>query len=139
MRGTTYCHESRKVHSLLEVMKTESMTIIINDPPYGTERAWNALRLALASVSAAVKSKVNIFLLGDAVSAAKRGQDTPEGYYNLEKMLRDLVKADATVRACGTCLKARALAQEDLIEGVGVGTMMELAKWVKESRVVLSF
>jgi uncharacterized protein involved in oxidation of intracellular sulfur len=121
------------------MMKTESMTIIINDPPYGTKRTWNALRLASASVSAAVKSKVNIFLLGDAVCAAKRGQDTPEGYYNLEKMLRDLVKADATVRACGTCLKARALGQEDLIEGVGVGTMMELAKWVKESRVVLSF
>jgi uncharacterized protein involved in oxidation of intracellular sulfur len=117
----------------------ESMTIIISDPPYGTERAWNALRLALASVSVAVKSKVNIFLLGDAVSAAKRGQNTPEGYYNLEKMLCDLIKAGATVRACGTCLKARALGEEDLIEGVGVGTMMELAKWVKESRVVLSF
>lgn len=121
------------------VLKMESMTIIINDPPYGTERAWNALRLALASVSVAVKSKVNIFLLGDAVSAAKRGQDTPVGYYNLEKMLCDLIKAGATVRACGTCLKARALGKEDLIEDVGIGTMMELAKWVKESRAVLSF
>lgn len=117
----------------------ESMTIIINDPPYGTERAWNALRLASASISAAVKSKVNIFLLGDAVSAAKKGQNTPEGYYNLEKMLCDLIKAGATVRACGTCLKARGLSQEDLISGVGVGTMMELAKWAAESRVIVSF
>jgi len=35
--------------------------------------------------------------------------------------------------------QARALGQEDLVEGVEVGTMMELAKWVKESRLVLSF
>ncbi len=120
-------------------MKLESMTIIINDPPYGTERTWNALRLALASVSAAVKSNVNIFLLGDAVSAAKKGQNTPQGYYNLEKMIHDLIKAGATVRACSTCLRARALIQQELIEGVEAGTMMGLAKWIAESRVVLSF
>lgn len=48
------------------------MTIIINDPPYGTERAWNALRLALASSSAAVKSNVNIFLLGTGFPRLRR-------------------------------------------------------------------
>jgi sulfur relay (sulfurtransferase) complex TusBCD TusD component (DsrE family) len=78
-------------------------------------------------------------LAWDGVSAAKKGQNPPEGYYNLEKMLCDLVKAGARVRACGTYLRARALGQEDLVEGVEVGTMMELAKWVKESRLVLSF
>ncbi len=115
------------------------LTIIINDAPYGVERGWNALRLAEASVSAAVKSKVNVFLLGDAVSLSKKGQKTPEGYYNLEKMLRDLIKVDVEVRACGTCLAARGLSRKDLIEGVQVGTMTGLAKWVKDSRVVLSF
>jgi uncharacterized protein involved in oxidation of intracellular sulfur len=115
------------------------MTIIINDPPYGTERAWNALRLAIASASAAIKEEVNVFLLEDAVALAKKGQKPPELPYNLEKMLNDLVRIGGKVRACGTCLAARGLVKNDLIEGVKVGTMIGLAKWVKESRVVLSF
>jgi uncharacterized protein involved in oxidation of intracellular sulfur len=78
------------------------MTIIINDAPYGVERPWNALRLALTSISTAIKSKVNIFLIGDAVSIAKKGQNPPEGYYNLEKMLTDLIAKGGNVRACGT-------------------------------------
>lgn len=50
----------------------ETITIIIDEAPYGVERPWNALRLALASMSAAIKSMVNVFLLGDAVSIAKK-------------------------------------------------------------------
>lgn len=80
-----------------------------------------------------------MFLLGDAVSLAKKGQEPPEGHYNLEKMLRSLTKIGVKVGACGTCLPARGLNLRDLVEGVEVGTMMDLAKWVKESRVVLSF
>lgn len=117
----------------------KGLTIIINDSPYGTERAWNALRLAIASASAAVKEEVNVFLLGDSVTLAKKGQKPPEGYYNLERMLSDFVRAGGKVRACGTCLAARGLDKEDLIEGVEEGTMMGLAKWIKESRVALSF
>ncbi len=115
------------------------MTILINDAPYGVERPWNALRLASASASAALKAEVNVFLLGDAVSIAKKGQEPPKGYYNLEKMLRGLIKIGVKVRACGACLAARGLNLKDLVEGVEVGTMMGLARWVEESRVVLSF
>jgi predicted transcriptional regulator len=68
-----------------------------------------------------------------AVVAARKGQKTPEGYYNLERMLRDLVASGATVLACGTCLNSRALTKEDLIEGIEVGTMLKLAGWIKES------
>jgi uncharacterized protein involved in oxidation of intracellular sulfur len=107
--------------------------------PYGDERVWNALRLALTSISAAVGMNVNVFLLGDAVNAAKRGQKTPEGYYNLEKMLQDLVRQGATVAACGTCLAARGLVKEDLVKGVQVGSMIRLSRWIKESSKVLSF
>jgi len=117
----------------------ETLTIIINDPPYGTERVWNALRLASSLVSAAIGMNVNIFLLGDAVSAAKKGQDTPEGYYNLEQMLKDLIKQGAKISVCGTCTQARGLSKEDLIEGVNIGSMLGLAHWIKESQKVLSF
>jgi uncharacterized protein involved in oxidation of intracellular sulfur len=117
----------------------ETLTIIINRPPYGNEKVWNALRLATASISASIGMSVNVFLLGDAVIGAKKGQKTPEGYYSLEKMLRDLLGSGAKVAACGTCLNARAIQKDDLIEGIEVGTMLKLAGWVKESSKVLTF
>jgi uncharacterized protein involved in oxidation of intracellular sulfur len=117
----------------------ETLTIVINAAPYGDERVYNALRLARALVSAAVKIRVNIFLLGDAVAAAKKGQKTPEGYPNFEEMLWGLVKKGAEVVACSTCASARGLASEDMIEGVQNGTVMQLAHWLKESQGALSF
>jgi len=115
------------------------MIIIVNGAPYGEERAWNAFRLALTSISAAIDLNVNVFLLGDAVSAAKKGQNTPQGYYNLEKTLKDLINQKVKITVCGTCIRARGLNQEDLIEGIEIGTMMMLAHWIKESQKVLSF
>jgi len=117
----------------------ETLTIIVNGPPYGTEQTWNALRLAAASISASIGMNVNLFLVGDAVSAAKKGQKPPEGYYNLEKMLRDLLASGAKILACGTCLNARAISKEEMIEGIEVGTMLKLAGWIKESSKTLSF
>jgi len=118
----------------------EKLTMILQSPPYGDEKVWNALRLAKALTTAAIGMKVNIFLLGDSVTAGKRGQKPPEGYYNLEKMLKELVEQGVEVVACRTCVSARGLTQEDLIEGIRVGTTMgDLAQWVKESQKVLSF
>lgn len=114
-------------------------TVIINEAPYGKERAWNALRFAAASISGAVKMDVNIFLLEDGVSVARRGQNPPKGYYNLEKMLEELIEDGVRVKVCGTCAKARGLSQEDLVAGVEIGTMIDLANWVKESSNVVSF
>jgi len=116
---------------------TETVTLIINEAAYGKERAWNALRLAMAMM---VKDmKVNIFLLEDGVTVAKKGQRPPEGYYNLEKMLTELVQSGAKVRVCGTCLQARGMSRDDLVSGVEVGKMLDLVQWVKDSKSVLSF
>jgi len=117
----------------------ETVTIVVNAAPYGDERLYNALRLASALVSTSVGVKVNIFLLGDAVVAAKKGQKTPEGYPNFEEILWELVKKGAEVVACSTCASARGLAYEDMIEGVQNGTVMQLAHWLKESQGALSF
>jgi len=117
----------------------ETLTIVINAAPYGDERLYNALRLARALVSAAVGVKVNVFLLGDAVVAAKKGQKTPEGYPNFEEILWELIKKGAEVVACSTCASARGLAYEDMIEGVQNGTVMQLAHWLKESQGAISF
>ncbi|MGW8179167.1 MAG: DsrE/DsrF/TusD sulfur relay family protein, partial [bacterium] len=65
-------------------------TIIVNDAPYGIEKPWNALRLASTSITDEIGMTVRVFLMGDSVAAAKKGQKTPDGYYNMEKMLTSL-------------------------------------------------
>ena len=114
-----------------------TVTMVLNDAPYGIEKAWNALRLASALLVSG--EKINIFLLGDAVVAAKAGQETPKGYYNLGEMIKDILSKGGTIKACGTCIKARGIKAEELVEGVQVGRMIELANWVKESDKVLTF
>ena len=115
------------------------LTIIINDAPYGIEKPWNALRLASTSVTPELDMTVRVFLMGDSVVAAKKGQKTPEGYYNMEKMLQSLVSKGVEVKTCGTCINARGISDEDLVEGVERGTMKILATWIKESDRVVSF
>ena len=64
--------------------------VILNDPPYGTERSYNGLRLA-SSLAKVEGATVKVFLIGDAASCALAGQITPNGYYNIERMLKGLV------------------------------------------------
>jgi uncharacterized protein involved in oxidation of intracellular sulfur len=117
----------------------ETLTIIVESPPYGNENVWDAFRLAQALKSVTVGMTVNIFLLGDGVVAAKKGQSPPAGSYNLGNMLQELVQHRSNVVVCRTCIGARGLKEEDLIQGVKVGTMMDLAKWVEASQKLLTF
>jgi uncharacterized protein involved in oxidation of intracellular sulfur len=118
----------------------ETLTIILQSAPYGDEKVYNAFRISQALVSASIDMKVNIFLTGDGVLTAKRGQKTPRDFYNLEVTLRDLLRKGVKVVACRTCVSARGLTQGELIEGVVVGsTVGDLAKWIKESQKVLTF
>jgi uncharacterized protein involved in oxidation of intracellular sulfur len=114
------------------------ITMIINDSPYGNERPYNALRLAMALVRQG-ETDLRIFLMGDAVVCGLAGQSTPQGYYNIERMLKGLV-GRATVSACSTCMDARGIKNEDLTEGVNRGsTTPQLAEWVAASDKVLVF
>lgn len=65
--------------------------IIINDGPYGNERPYNALRLAM-NVAKREETYVPVFLMGDGVECAIKGQDTPQGYYNIERMLTSVIR-----------------------------------------------
>jgi len=113
--------------------------IVINDPPYGTERAWNALRLATNLLVKHDDVELSVFLLGDAVGVAKSGQQTPNGYYNLERMIENILRKSAKVLICGTCMDARGLAQDELIEGALRSTMDELTTLTYEAVKVLVF
>ncbi len=64
---------------------------IINDGPYGSERPYNALRLAMR-LGKRPEAHVRVFLMGDGVSCAMAGQKTPEGYYNVERMLKSIAR-----------------------------------------------
>jgi uncharacterized protein involved in oxidation of intracellular sulfur len=111
---------------------------VVNDPPYGTERAYNALRHATA-LAKLPDIAVKIFLMADAVHAARRGQTTPNGYYNLERMLTIAVRQGSSCGACGSCMDARALTEEDLVPGVKRSSPDELSAWTLEADKVLVY
>jgi len=112
---------------------------ILNDPPYGTERSYNALRLAHALLKQNNGAEITVFLLADAVVAARKGQKTPDGYYNMERMLKRIIAGTGRVLLCSACMDARGLADEDMIEGAGRSSMDELAAVTTASDKVLVF
>lgn len=110
---------------------------ILNDPPYGTERSYNGLRLAKA-LAKRPDQQVRLFLMGDAVACAKGGQKVPEGWYNAGDMVR-LVAALGEVGLCGTCMAARGLDDDELVPGARRRTLEELAAWTAAADRVLVF
>jgi uncharacterized protein involved in oxidation of intracellular sulfur len=113
--------------------------LIVNDPPYGTERVYNALRLAHALLKKEPQGEIVVFLMADAVVAAKAGQKPPEGYYNVERMLKRVLAGHGKVLLCGTCMDARGLDDAALMAGAQRSTMDELAAATVESDKVLVF
>lgn len=115
------------------------ITIILNDPPYGTERSYNGLRLAHSLKKNAPDVEVTIFLMADAVLCAKVGQKPPEGFYNIEKMLHRVIGGGGRVLLCGTCMDARGIAETELVEGASRSTMDALSAATLEADKVLVF
>ena len=111
---------------------------ILNDPPYGTERCYNALRLA-GALAKRPGEAVRVFLMGDAAACAKRGQAVPKGYYNLETMLRAVLNQGGRVGVCGSCMDARGLGEPDLADGCAKSSLEELADWVQWAEQVMTF
>jgi uncharacterized protein involved in oxidation of intracellular sulfur len=114
------------------------MLIILNEAAYGNERTYNGLRLAL-SLAKAKEVELRVFLMGDSVTAAKPFQKTPEGYYNLERMLRGLATKEVPVGACGTCMDARGQTDIDLMAGAHRSSMAELTTWTIWADKVITF
>lgn len=112
---------------------------ILNAPPYGSELAHNGLRLANA-LAQREQHEVRLYLMGDAVAAAKRGQKVVEGFYNLEGMLDRFARGDAgSVGVCGGCLDARGIQTAELMASSHRGTLDELADWSEWADKVFTF
>jgi len=118
----------------------QKILIIINDAPYGTEKAYNALRMAMTlQKEHGSDVDVKIFLLADAVTCGLPNQKTPTGFYNIERMLTSVIRNGAEIKSCGGCSEARGISELEFIEGVKLSNMKEFAKWTVECDKVLTF
>ena len=116
----------------------KKVLLIINGPAYGADETFNAMRLALA-LSRRDDATATVFLMGDAVTCAIKGQKTPDGYYALERMLKSFATHGGNIACCGTCLDARGLTKDHLIDEAPRSNMEELAAWTVEADEVLTF
>ena len=113
--------------------------IIIHDAPYGNEKAYNALRHAMMVQEEHPEVSIRIFLMADSVTCAIKNQITPNGYYNIERMLKSVLLNHGEVKLCGTRLDTRGLKETPLLEGTQRSTMSEFTNWVLDSDKVISF
>lgn len=111
---------------------------VLNDPPYGTERSYNALRLA-GALAKREGEDVRVFLMGDAAACAKAGQSVPQGYYNVNRMLQAITLKHATIGVCGSCMDTRGIKEAELLEGTRRSSLEELADWTQWANRVLVF
>ena len=109
---------------------------IFNDSPYGNQRAYNGLRLAVALSR---RTQIGIFLLGDGVTCCLAGLTPAHADYNPQEMLRAIAGTGAAIAACGNCMEARGIRPESLIPEVRRSTMDELVAWTEEAEKVINF
>lgn len=117
-------------------MNAVRLLFILNDPPYGSERSYNGLRLAYALAKRG-EAEVRVFLMADAVGCAVAGQRVPDGYYNLGRMVEALARRGAEVGLCGTCMDARGVGGEGVVPGAHRSTLEGLADWTLWAERVL--
>ncbi len=103
-----------------------------------TNAAYNGLRLA-GSLAKRDGTEVRVFLIGDAVGCALAGQNTPEGYFNLERMIRLVAIKGGEIGCCGTCIDARGISEAQLSEHAHRSTLDELTDWTIWADKVITF
>lgn len=111
---------------------------IFNDAPYGTQRTYNGLRLAVA-MSRNSGTGLRVFLLGDGVVCGLKGLQPAHADYNPQELLRQIASNGGEVHACGTCMEARGIADSLLIDEVKRSTMDTLTQWTEDAEKVLTF
>ena len=100
--------------------------LIINGPAYGSDVTYNAVRLAVA-VAKKEDQVADVFLMGDGVTVAMGNQRTPDGYYTLDRMLAAIPRHGGQVLCCGTCMDARGISEDLLMDHARRSTLDELA------------
>ena len=117
---------------------SSKVLFLLNDPPYGTERVFNGLRLANA-VAKRDDTEVRVFLMGDAVGAAMANQKLPDGYYRLDRMIGSAARHGTDIGCCTTCMDARGITDDMLTKDTRRSTLEELAEWTLWADQVVTF
>lgn len=115
-----------------------NVLLVLNDPPYGTERSYNGLRLA-GALAKREGASVRVFLMADAVGCAMAGQVVPSGYYRLDRMLSSVMRTGGEIGLCGTCMDARGIDDDELVAGARRSSLEELADWMLWADRVATF
>jgi uncharacterized protein involved in oxidation of intracellular sulfur len=116
----------------------QNILIIINAPPYGSERVLSALRLATALAGNDAKPSIRIFLMSDATVLGLPNQIDGAGN-GLQGMVEQLIAQGVDIRLCRTCALARGLGDLPLISGATIGTLVELAEATLQADKVITF
>jgi uncharacterized protein involved in oxidation of intracellular sulfur len=111
---------------------------ILNHAPYGSEHSYNALRLA-GALSKRDGQEIRIFLTGDAAVCAIGGQTVPQGFYNVELMLRAPAHKGAEIGVCGSCMDARGIQESALAKCAKRSSLDQLTDWTLWADKVLVF
>lgn len=111
---------------------------LLNDAPYGSERLYNGVRVAQA-LAVSEEAEVRIFMFGDAVGGAVANQQVPRGYYNVGSMVAVAARHGARIACCGTCMDARGIPDDGLVEGAQKSTLQDAADWILWADKVLPF
>src|SRR5260370_8621941 len=85
------------------------------------------------------KEAVRVFLMGDAAACAKGGQAVPNGFHNVDRMLQALALKQSPIGVCGSCMDARGIKPEELVEGAKRSSLAELTNWTQWAEKVVVF
>ena len=107
----------------------QSLVLIVQDKPYGNNnKAWDSLRIAGAAIASDMQ--VKIFLLDKGVKLGVKNHSVPDGHYDLEHLLTELIECDLQVTMCGKCMDDHDITEDGIIEGIKRGSMKSLADWL---------
>ncbi len=112
---------------------------IINEAPYSNEKAYNALRLAMKIQEEYELADIRLYLMGEAVNCGIANQNTPKGFYNVETMLKSVIKRGGMIKICNSCIETRGIKGFALVDGTIISTITELTEWTVEADKVLVF
>ncbi|WP_025821221.1 DsrE/DsrF/TusD sulfur relay family protein [Shewanella marina] len=116
----------------------QKIVIVAHASPYGTEKLFNSLRIALALKDQSQQAvELKLFLMSDAIFAALPGQQTPDLSYNIQQMLEILLAQQVEIKLCKTCAEARGVTTDMLIPECQIGTLTDLTLWTLDADKVI--
>ena len=113
--------------------------ININEAPYGNESVYNALRIAMQFQKDYENVEIRIYLIADGVYAALSNDKTPPGFYNIEKMMENVIQKGGVVKMCTSCGEARGMKDLKLVSGAEWSNLKTLTDWIADSDKVLNY